>query len=36
MLYDEILKKYHEQGFDTNQLLNDKNEIFKKSVFLKK
>ena len=36
MLYDEILKKYYEQGFDTNQLLNNKNEIFKKSVFLEK
>ena len=36
MLYEEILKKYQEQGFDANQLLNDKNEIFRKSVFLEK
>ena len=36
MIYDEILKKYQEQGFDSNQLLNNENEIFKKSVFLEK
>ena len=37
ILYNHLIKKYKEQGYDTNKLFNNKNKnLFKQSIFLEK